>query len=34
MKDGLRRYELKLWRVQEGSMTVSICGVASTATLR
>ena len=33
VKRGLRRYELKLWRIQEGSMTVRISGVNSTANL-
>ncbi|WP_375382422.1 YciI family protein [uncultured Sphingomonas sp.] len=33
VKNGLRRYELKLWRIQEGSISVSISGVAGTATL-
>ncbi len=33
VKNGLRRYELKLWRVQEGSMSVSISGVSGTAAL-
>ncbi len=33
VKNGLRRYELKLWRVQEGSMSVSVSGVAGTAVL-
>ena len=33
IKRGLRRYELKLWRIQEGSMTVRISGATSTAFL-
>jgi hypothetical protein len=34
IKAGLRRYELKLWRVQEGSMSVTISGVHGTATIQ
>lgn len=33
VKNGLRRYELKLWRVQAGSTSVSISGVAGTVAL-
>ncbi len=33
IKRGLRRYELKLWRIQEGSMTVRISGATFTAIL-
>ena len=33
IKAGLRPYELKLWRIQEGSMTVGISGVNGSAVL-
>ena len=33
IKAGLRRYELKLWRIQEGSMSVAISGVHGSAVL-
>lgn len=33
IKLGLRRYELHLWRVQEGSLTVTISGINGTGTI-
>ena len=33
IKAGLRQYELKLWRILEGSMTVGISGAKGTATI-
>ncbi len=33
IKRGLRRYELKLWRIQEGTMSMSISGTSSSVTL-
>lgn len=33
IKAGLRRYELKLWRIQEGSITIGMSGINGTVVL-